>query len=149
MFLLKYPWQIACAALLALCVVLGVSNSNLRSTLAEERAEWKTERDNAAKAKRDAETKAKEASNNAQKTYEQLSKDDSPVVRYIERNRVQVCPAATGAVKSDAAAIPQVAPTAPIVAISEPDIRACDGAYVYAKSAYDYGQDLIAKGLAE
>lgn len=149
MFLMRYPWQVLCAALMALCVFLGVSNSNLRSTLTEERAEWKTERDNAAKAKRDAETKAREAANNAQKAYEQLSKDDSPVVRYIERNRVQVCPAAAGAVKSDAAAIPQVTPAAPIVAISEPDIRACDSAYVYAKSAYDFGQDLIAKGLAE
>ncbi len=149
MFLLKYPWQIACAALLALCVFLGVSNSNLRSTLAEERAEWKTERDNAAKAKRDAETKAKEAANDAQKAYEQLSKDDSPVVRYIERNRVQVCPAAARAVKDKSAAVPQVPAPVTIVAISEPDIKACDGAYVYAKSAYDYGQELIAKGLAE
>lgn len=149
MFLLKYPWQIGCAALVALCIFFAVSNSNLRSTLAEERLEWKTERANAKKAKDDAEAKAKQAANDAQEAYEKLSQNTGAVDAYIDRNRVQTCPAPARTVKSNAAPVPQVAPAVPIVAISEPDIRACDGAYVYAKSAYDFGQELIAKGLAQ
>lgn len=73
---------------------------------------------------------------------------------YRAANRVRPAPTDSvgpaAAPESHPAGVPETAPAdAELVAVTGADIDACTTDYVNVKAAYDWGQDLVAKGVAE
>lgn len=155
----RYPWQMACIVLLAASLWLYSGKADYREKYANEqqgrkadRAEWDRKVALAQAAADKARKDAQEIAGEADKTHDALLADNAGLERYIADHRVQpkACAAASGGSGGGPiAGVPPEPAAVPVVAISEPDIRSCDSAYVYALSAYQWGQDLMAKGLAE
>lgn len=84
----------------------------------------------------------------------ELANARSAADRYKLAHRVPASNGGIGAAASpaqgDAAGVPETTPAdAELVAVTGADIDACTTDYVNAKAAYDWGQDLVSKGVAE
>jgi hypothetical protein len=100
------------------------------------------------KARKDAQETAIEADT----THDALLADNAGLERYIADHRVQpkACaadPARAG--QGVAAGVPQEPAAVSRVEVSEDALKVCDQNYAYARAAFDWGQGLVAKGLAE
>lgn len=153
----RYPWQMACIALIAASLWLYSGKAEYREKYAAEqtarkadRAEWERNvtlaKAAAAKARKDAQ----EIAGEADKTHDALLADNAGLERYIADHRVraQTCPAASGGAGGiESPVIPERAPESAVVAVE--DIRTCDSNYVYALSAFQWVQGLRDRGLVE
>jgi len=149
-FIARYPAASACAILAAISLWLWVSRANIQERYTADIAEWQAKSKAAAAATAKATADAKTASKEAQQTYEELTETSDSLDAYIRANRVQQCPAAKAIAASNrASGLPEVTAPETIVAVDESDLKACDGAWVYAQSAYEWGQSLADKGLAK
>lgn len=155
----RYPWPCACIALALLSAWLWHGKTDYRERLdaqiagrKADRAEWDRKVALAKAAEDKARKDAQEIAGEADKTHDALLADNAGLERYIAEHRVQpkACAAdPAGSGSGEAAGVFAEPAADAVVAISEPDIRACDGAYVYAQSSYEWAQSLMAKGLAE
>lgn len=149
-FLSRYPWPTACVILLLITAYLWNSRDNLQERYDKDVAEWQAKSKAAEAATKKAIADGAQAKQEADKTYEELSQDRDPVIRYVRDNRLPAQCSATrpASAETGAPGVPEASPTEAIVAVTETDIKACDGAWVYAQSAYEWGQSLVDKGLA-
>lgn len=157
-FASRYPFQALCVILAACLIWQTVGKNNAldrleatRTTLKNERAEWQLKSKAAQAATAKAEKDAKDSADDAQKVRDTLAQNSSALDDYIASHRVQdrQCPGSgPAASKGDAPAIHEGTTPGAVVAVTESDVRACDAAWVYAESAYQYGRSLVSKGLA-
>lgn len=157
-FAVRYPWPLACIALLLACAWLYHSRNGYKEDLATERQShaddiksWQAKVREVEAARDRAATQAREASSNAQKYHEQLSQANSGLEQYIRDHRVQdkQCPGAVaGAGAGTDPEVSAVAPAVPRVAVSEESVRQCDQLYAYSAAAYQWANELRQSGLA-
>lgn len=153
-----YPWQAALILALALALWLYSGKHNALEKLAAEKqahandiAAWNAKAKAAQAATAKAEQDAKESADDAQEYHEKLAAANDGLERYIADHRVRPVASArstASAAQGNAPAVSDSATPSTLVALDESDVRACDGAYVYAAAAFQWGQSLIAKGLA-
>lgn len=153
----RYPWQMACLALLAASLWLYSGKADYREKYAAEqqgrkadRAEWDRKvalaQAVADKAHKDAQEIAGEADN----IHDALLADNAGLERYIADHRVQpkACAAASGGSGGgESPVVPERAPESAVVAVE--DIRTCDSNFAYALSAFQWVQGLRDRGLVE
>lgn len=101
-----------------------------------------------------AERTSKEISIDAEASHDKLLADNAGLRDYIAAHRLPVAASGGAAAPASAAGnhsagIPAATATGALVATSEADLVKCDADYAYALSSYDYGQKLIAGGLAK
>ena len=157
-FASRYPFQALCVILAGCLIWQTAGKNNALDKLDAEKAahkadiaEWQLKSKAAQAATAKAEKDAKDSADDAQKVRDVLAQNSSALDDYIASHRVQdrQCPGSIPAAsKGDAPAVPEGTTPGSVVAISESDIRACDAAWVYAESAYQYGRSLVSKGLA-
>lgn len=162
----RHPWPVACAALLALAwwqwsgkQEALVGRDAARELLTKEktgrkadRAEWDRRVATAKAATAAAVAKSKEIASHAQATHDVLAADAAGLRRYIAAHRLRPetgSPVAARAADDLGATVPAVTAPGALVAASETDLLACDAAYVYATSAYEWTRGLIASELAK
>lgn len=153
------PLLVCCIALACLSAWLWHGKAEYREQLASEIkshkadiAQWQATSKAAQAVADKARADAKDASNDAQNLHDKLADATDGLERYIADHRVQPrqCPAvAAKAGPGEAASVPAIPATSPGVEVSAATVRACDSAWVYAQSAFQWAQDLKAKGLAE
>lgn len=155
----RYPWQIVC---LALALGFGITVDKLQSAKAEikaeqagrkaDRAEWDRKVALAKAAEDKARKDAQETAIEADTTHDALLADNAGLERYIADHRVSAKACAADPARSGeggAAGVPQEPAALPRVEVSEDALKVCDQNYAYARAAFDWGQGLVAKGLAE
>lgn len=155
----KYPWQVALLATLALSWWQWSGKQDALAKLAAcetqrkaDRQEWELNVAAAQVATEKAEEDSKDAAQSAQETVDALRATNDGLRAYIARNRLQreARPAVAASASEDQdTAVPQVASAVPLVAMSEEDVNVCDADYIYAVGAFEREQELTAKGLAE
>jgi len=153
------PWPSACIALALLSAWLWHGKTDYRARLTTEQTARKADRADydrkvaAAKAVADKARKdAQEIAGNADKTHDALLADNAGLERYIAEHRLQpkACGAnSAGAGSDQTAGVPAEPAAMSRVEVSEDALKVCDADYAYARSAYDWAQGLMAKGLAE
>lgn len=143
---LAHPWQAACIALLCLSAwqYRGIQRRDdtiaaLNATIADMQAK--------AKAARATSVTIAKDSDDAHET--RLADNRSGTIRYIERNRVRTQACVSASAEGEAAGASENAPAVPLVAMSEPDVKACGDLQAYAESAYQWGQAQVKAGLAD
>lgn len=161
----RHPWPTACAALLLLAwwqwsgkedALAG--RDQARSALATERksreaerAGWRREVAAAQAVTAAAERKSQEIASDAQTAHDTLAADNAGLRDYIAgrglRARSDTAVAAR-ATEDLGAAVPAEASGGTLVAADATDLEICDALYSYAVPAYEWGQGLIAAGLA-
>ncbi len=169
-FVMRYPWQCLCLALLVWGVhqysragrwqAWGETKAEQlqaeKAARAADRDEW-TDRVKAAnEARQEAIRTSREISRVSQEENEALAADNAGLRAHIAAGRLRpsgaqayTVPAAGGA-QDHGTAVPDGAPTGDtLVATSVADLEACDAWYVYGAGARDFIQRLIAGGLAE
>ncbi len=157
-FIARYPWPAACIALTVFALWLWIDRADIKADLISERqgrkadqAEWERKVEAAKAATAKAEQDAREVATDAQETHDALASQNAGLEQYIRDHRLpaqQCAGRSSSAGGGDDTAVPADAAPLPVVAISEPDLRSCDAAYVYSRSAYDFTQGLVSKGLA-
>lgn len=125
-----------------------------RTGRADDRKDWTRQVAAATAARIAAEQTSKEIATDAQASHESLLADNVGLREYIASHRLQSgggsgAAASTRAADDIAAGLPEAAAAGALVAATEADIHVCDANYAYAVSAYEFGQGLIAKGLAK
>jgi hypothetical protein len=153
------PWPSACIALALLSVWLWHGKADYRDRLSTEQTGRKADRADydrkfaaaqavAAKARKDAQ----EIAGEADKTHDALLADNAGLERYIADHRVRAKACAADSARAgsgQAAGVSAQSAALPRVEVSSDALKVCDADYAYARSAYDWGQDLMVKGLAE
>ncbi|PZQ56284.1 MAG: hypothetical protein DI555_06630 [Novosphingobium pentaromativorans] len=125
-----------------------------RTGRADDRKDWAHQVAAATAARKAAEQTSKEIATDAQASHESLLADNAGLREYIASHRLQsgngTGAAASASTADDiAAGLPETAAAGTLVAASEADLHVCDADYAYAVSAYEFGQGLIASGLAK
>lgn len=144
---LAHPWQAACIALLCLSAWQYRGIQRRDATIAARDA---TIADMQAKAKQARATSVTIAKDSDDAHETRLADNRSGTIRYIERNRVRTQACVSAPAESEAAGASEVAPAVPVmVAVSEPDVKACGDLQAYAESAYQWGQAQVKAGLAD
>jgi hypothetical protein len=153
------PWPSACLALALLSAWLWHGKADYRDRLATEQTARKADRADydrkvaLAKAAEDKARKdAQEIAGNADKTHDALLADNAGLERYIAYHRVpaKACGAnSAGAGSGQASGVPAEPAALPRVEVSEDALKVCDADYAYARASFEWGQSLVAKGLAE
>ena len=151
--IVRYPWQAAVIALLALSGWLWHGKS---VAMAERDSCHAASAESArlAKAQRDAQIAALQQhakdADHAYQTQTVAARDATD--RYVADHRVQPASspsAAPAAGQGDGAAVPQSLPASPLVAVSVDDLHKCSDATAYAIAAHDWADGLIMDGLGE
>ncbi|GAB7553130.1 hypothetical protein NRB_26360 [Novosphingobium sp. 11B] len=162
----RHPAPTACAALLVLAwwqwsgkedALAG--RDQARTALATEkksreaeRAGWRREVAAAQATTAAAERKSQEIASDAQTSHDALAADNAGLRNYIAARGLRSgsgVPTATFPADDLGAAVHAAAPASAVVAADTADLVSCDGAYVYAASAYEWAQGLITAGLAK
>lgn len=144
---LGHPLQAACIGLVCLSVWQWRGIQRRDATIAQQTALIAEMQAKAKQARAQSVTIAKD-SDDAHET--RLADNRSGTVRYIERNRVRTQACVSAPAEGETAGSPEVAPELPVmVAVSEPDVKACGDLQAYAWSAYEWGQAQVKAGLAD
>ncbi|MBK9496698.1 MAG: hypothetical protein IPO08_19790 [Xanthomonadales bacterium] len=143
---LAHPWQ--AALILAVCALFWQHRaiSQRDDTIAQQTALIADMQAKAKAARAQSVTIAKD-SDDAHET--RLADNRSGTIRYIERNRVRTQACVSAPAEGEAAGASESAAAVPLVAMSEPDVKACGDLHAYAWSAYEWGQAQIKAGLAD
>lgn len=164
-FAQRHPWPVACAAALALAwwqwglaEYARAGRDKARTALASEkrareadRTDWRRQAAAAQAAREAAEHKSQEIATDAQTSHDALAADNAALRAYIADRRLRAGgnPAAAPRSTDDlGAVVHDASTTGTLVATDEADLVACDGAYVYAASAYEWARELVEGGLA-
>lgn len=143
---LAHPWQ--AALILAVCGLfwqhraIGQRDDTiaaLNATIADMQAKAK-------QARATSVTIAKD-SDDAHET--RLADNRDRTTFYVERNRVRTQACVSAPAEGEAAGASESAAAVPLVAMSEPDVKACGDLQAYAESAYQWGQAQVKAGLAD
>ncbi|WP_132390211.1 hypothetical protein [Novosphingobium sp. PhB165] len=154
----RYPWQVALIVALALCWWLWSGKTDAlnqrdaaKTELAGARADWAKQVAAAKAATASAEHKSQEIAQDAQTTHDALLADNAGLRYYIAAHRVRQSAGTSAAApaEGDGAEVHAESADAALVAVSEADLTACDASYVYARSAHEWAQGLIAQDLAQ
>ncbi|WP_395391516.1 hypothetical protein WBP07_12770 [Novosphingobium sp. BL-8A] len=121
---------------------------------ADDRADWARQVAAATAAKDAAEKASKEIATDAEASHQSLLADNAGLREYIAAHRLSQN-SGSGAAATDGAAgdlpagLSEAGTAGAFVATAEADLHACDAGYAYALGAYEFGQQLIMKGLAK
>jgi len=155
--IVAYPWQAACIALLCLSAWCWHGWDGAKADVATceaarkaDTAKWNAEVAAAKAATAAAKQKGKEVSSDTETYHTRLVADTGRKRDYVAAHSVPAtrpaAPASAGS--SDDPPVHAEGPAVPAVEVPASVIDTCDADYTYAQSAYQLGQDLIAKGLA-
>lgn len=149
----RYPLQMALIALLCLSGWLwrGWDKAEARIDAMEAAAKQSEALHRAAiKAQQDKFDRIKKETDDAYKA--SLADAGDRTDRFIAANRLRgkSCPIQTAAPsQGQGTGSPEKPAAEAFVAVTEADVKACAGAWVYAQSSYEWAQKLIAEGLGE
>lgn len=143
---LAHPWQ--AALIFAVCALFWQHRAigQRDATIAARDALIADMQAKARQARATSVTIAKD-SDDAHETRLADNRDRTTVFIAANRVRTQACVSAPA--ESEAAGASEVAAPVPLVALSEPDVKACGDLQAYAWSAYEWGQAQIKAGLAD